>query len=301
MSVESDKLNENFNDTSGKTQNHSIEQVEAFVQKYDIPVDKTIVLISRSYFSLQTTIIASVLWMPFDNIARAVVFLLCCVTLDAIRMFFLKPVRALVLNPDALLVPTKVTLDARTRREGKVASLLFLAFALLPLAVIILPDNYSTALNKVVYHLPFISNFGNIQYYQFSTPENAKNSFDFLALLQLLSLYYLLYLVVASVRRWEYHSTFSSKFFSEQANKPKDIGQVLSLSVAVLLCFVIFYRFLSPHVPDATNPSHDWLGPLAMWMYGITEFGVLFIFQSISKALLLSTQVSVLVSKNRNQ
>lgn len=301
MSDKSEDLNEISGKTNSKMQDQSVEQMADFVQKYNIPVDSNFISFARIYFSLQITIVGSILWIPLDNVMRAVVFLSICLILDVVRMLVWKPLRSLVCTPESLLAPTNVTLDARTKREGLAASLFFLPCASLIFVVVALPDNCSRDLSAIVYHLPYISSFSNIEHYTFSSPDNAKDSFDFLVMLQILCLFYLLYLATASVKRWEYRSVFSSKFFFVQGDKPKDIGNSLSISIAALLCFAAFYYFLSPRSPDAANPSYDWLGPGAMWMYGITEFAILFIFQAINKALLLSIQAFFFVSKNRSQ
>lgn len=298
MNGKSEELNDFLSKTDNEVHGRSFESMTSFVRKYNIPVDKNLVTIARVYFSLQITILAAILWMPLGNHMRTVAFLSLCLILDMVRMLVWRPLRALVFTPQSLLIPTHVTLDARTKREGLIASLFFVACASLPFAVVLIPDNISRILSDAVSHVPYISSLNSIQKCGFSSPANERVSFDFLVFLQIICLVYLIYLSIASVRLWDYRSIFDSNFFTLQGQKAKDIGNILSISIAALLCLIVFYYFLSPRPSDAGHQNYDWLGPVAMWMYGIIEFAILLVFQAINKALLLSIQAFFFVSKN---
>lgn len=271
----------------------SMDQIGRFAREFNVPNDKRIVLLARVYFSLQITIVASFLWMPWSNALRAVSFLLFCIGLDAFRVLLWKPARRVVFDPKGLLSPTRLTLDTVGKRDSTILCIFFVVCCFLPVIVMLLPEYISAVLSKVIYNIPFIEVFKNLRQYEFNSPENQKDSTDFLVMLQAICGIYLIVLSTVSLKTWDYRSVSNSKVYIARSNaKAIDIGNSLSIAVAVLIVLAAAYHFFSPGPQkDPIYQNYDWLGPTAMWLYGLIAYSILFVFQAITRGLLLATQV----------
>jgi hypothetical protein len=266
-------------------------RIKDFSAKFGIPANPYITGLARIYFALQVTIISSLLWMPWGDLTKEIILLAFTLTLDLLRVLLWPPARILTFNPIAFLRPTKTTLESVYRRDKQILWPIFVISLFLPLAAALIPTRISYFFQNVASHLTFFSDFRNIAYYGFSSAENLKDSINFLVLLHAVSFCYLMLVSTIVLSRWDLGSVFTSKTLSKPLNdKPKNLTNSLSTAIAGLLVTLVFYNFFAPSNLQTFQTGYDWLGPMPMWLYGLSEFFVIFICHALTRGVLLSVQ-----------